>query len=78
MAKDPICGMQVSEPQAAASMEYKGRKFFFCALPCYETFKKAPEKYLAPPKKQGLVGRFLNKLARASQETYGNKPPTCH
>ncbi len=78
MAKDPICGMEVSESQAAASLEFKGQKFFFCALSCYEAFKKAPGKYLGPSKKQGWMGRFLNKLAQASADTYGDKPPKCH
>jgi len=77
MAKDPICGMAVSESHAAASLEYEGQKFYFCAASCYEAFKKDPERYLVP-EKQGWWGRFLNKLARASQETYGNKPPKCH
>lgn len=78
MARDPICGMEVNESQAAASLVHDGQTFYFCARSCYEAFKKAPEKYLAPPKKHGLVGRFLNRLAKAGQETYGNKPPTCH
>ncbi len=78
MAKDPICGMEVTETQAASSLEYKGRKFLFCAPACYETFKKDPEKFLAPSKKRGWMGRFLNRLAQASTDTYGEKPPKCH
>ena len=77
MARDPVCGMELSESQAPASLEYKGRRFYFCALSCYETFEKNPESYLVP-EKQGWWGRFLNKLAKANQETYGNKPPKCH
>ncbi len=77
MARDPVCGMEVDESQAPASLEYKGRRFYFCALSCYEAFEKDPESYLVP-EKQGWWGRFLNKLAKASQETYGNKPPKCH
>jgi len=78
MAKDPICGMEVSESRSAASLLYKGQKFYFCAFPCYEAFKKDPERYLGPSKKQGWWGRFLNRLAKVSEETYGNKPPKCH
>jgi YHS domain-containing protein len=77
MAKDPICGMDVSESHPAASLEYKGQKFYFCAVSCYEAFEKDPERYLGA-EKGGWLGRFLNKLARASQETYGDKPPKCH
>ena len=78
MAKDPICGMEVSEARSAASLLYKGRRFYFCAVPCYEAFKKAPERYLDTSRKQGWVGRFLNRLAKASSDTYGNRPPKCH
>jgi YHS domain-containing protein len=77
MAKDPICGMEVDERSATANLVYKGQVFYFCALSCYETFKEAPERYLVS-RKSGWWTRFLNRLAKASEETYGNKPPTCH
>ncbi len=77
MTKDPICGMEVSESRAVASLEYKGQRFSFCAMSCYEAFMNDPEKYLTP-KKQGWLDRFINRLAKASQEAYGNRPPKCH
>jgi YHS domain-containing protein len=77
MVRDPICGMEVSESQAAASLEYNGQRFYFCALSCYDAFEKDPERYVIP-EKQGWWGRLLNRLAKASQETYGHKPPKCH
>jgi YHS domain-containing protein len=78
MAKDPICGMNVTESEAAASLIHNGRTFYFCAQSCYEAFKKAPDKYLVASKKEGWIGRFLNRLAKTSKDSYGNKPPTCH
>ncbi len=77
MARDPICGMEVIESQAAASLEYKGQKLYFCVLSCCDAFNKDPEKYVTSGK-EGWWGRFLNRLAKASQETYGHKPPKCH
>lgn len=77
MAKDPICGMEVCEPHAAASLEYRGQKFYFCAASCYEAFKKNPDNYF-PCKKGGWWNRFLNRLAQANRETYGDKAPKCH
>ena len=77
MAKDPICGMEVSEPQAAASLEYEGQRFYFCALSCYNAFEKNPEKHVAA-KRQGWWARFLNRLAQANRETYDGKAPKCH
>ena len=34
MAKDPVCGMQVSEQPAKATAEHKGQKFYFCSTDC--------------------------------------------
>ena len=77
MAKDPICGMEVNESQPAASLEYKGQKFYFCASSCYEAFEKNPAKYVSA-KRQGWWTRFMNRLAQANRETYGGKTPKCH
>lgn len=46
IAKDPVCGMDVEESKAAATSEYKGKKYFFCAIGCKKAFDKDPEKYL--------------------------------
>jgi len=46
MAIDPVCGMQVDEKSAAASYEYKGKKYYFCDPGCKDDFIKEPEKYL--------------------------------
>jgi len=41
--KDPICGMDVEEGKN--SVEYKGKKYSFCALACKAKFEQDPEKY---------------------------------
>ena len=46
MAKDPICGMDVKEEEAAATYEYKGNTYYFCAVGCKEKFAQDPERYL--------------------------------
>ena len=46
MAKDPVCGMQVDEKNAAATTVYKGTTYYFCAPACKTAFEKAPEKFL--------------------------------
>jgi Cu+-exporting ATPase len=48
MAIDPVCKMEVKEKEAAATSEYKGKKYYFCALACKKAFDQNPEKYLAP------------------------------
>ncbi len=51
MAKDPVCGMEVKENEAAAVSEYKGKKYYFCNPGCKEKFTKDPEKYLGTGEK---------------------------
>jgi len=43
--------MEVEETKAAATSEYKGKKYHFCAVGCKRAFDKNPEKYLAKEKK---------------------------
>ena len=45
-AKDLVCGMQVRIADAPASVEYKGKKYYFCMPGCKDTFLNSPEKYL--------------------------------
>lgn len=46
MSVDPVCKMKVDEKKAAATYEYKGTTYYFCAVGCKETFAKNPEAYL--------------------------------
>lgn len=48
MAIDPVCKMEVKEEEAAATSEYKGKKYYFCAVACKKAFDQNPEKYLTP------------------------------
>jgi YHS domain-containing protein len=50
MAIDPVCKMEVLETKAAATSEYKGKKYYFCAVGCKKAFDKDPEKYLTKGK----------------------------
>ena len=52
MAVDPVCKMEVQESKAAATCEYKGKKYYFCAVGCKKAFDKNPEEYLATGKNQ--------------------------
>ena len=47
MAIDPVCKMEVEESGAAATSEYKGKTYYFCAAGCKKAFDENPEKYLA-------------------------------
>ena len=52
MAVDPVCRMKVEESKAAATSEYEGKKYYFCAMGCKKAFDQDPEKYLAEEKMQ--------------------------
>lgn len=51
MAIDPVCKMTVDEKKAVAISEYKGKKYYFCAVGCKRAFDQNPEKYLVKEKK---------------------------
>lgn len=50
MAKDPICGMNIEEKKAAATLTYKGTTYYFCSMGCKTTFEHKPEKYATAEK----------------------------
>jgi len=53
LAIDPVCKMEVEEDKAAATSEYNGHKYYFCAVGCKKAFDQNPDKYLTGEKKQG-------------------------
>ena len=46
MAKDPVCGMDVNEQQAAGKSEYQGTTYYFCSAGCKRQFDQDPERYV--------------------------------
>jgi Cu+-exporting ATPase len=46
MAIDPVCKMTVDEKKPPATSDYKGKKYYFCAVGCKKAFDKDPGKYL--------------------------------
>jgi YHS domain-containing protein len=51
MAADPVCDMEVDEKKAAATYEYKGKIYYFCAVGCKDKFVKNPERFVKEEKK---------------------------
>src|SRR5690242_8954157 len=45
---DPVCNMTVTPESAAATYEYRGEKYYFCAVGCKDRFAADPNKYLSP------------------------------
>ena len=46
VAKDPVCGMDVTEGEAAVKSDYQGQTYYFCSLGCKKAFDKKPHKYV--------------------------------
>jgi YHS domain-containing protein len=46
MAQDPVCKMEVDEESAAATSEYNGKTYYFCAPGCKRAFDADPNRYL--------------------------------
>ena len=46
LVKDPVCGMEINPETAAASSEYEGVTYYFCAEACKTEFDAEPSKYV--------------------------------
>src|SRR2546429_9468379 len=56
MERDPVCGMSVVPETAAATVEFEGKKYFFCANGCAAKFEREPKRYLAGKMPEGMQG----------------------
>ncbi len=45
MAKDPVCGMEVSVNSAVAQETFQGTNWYFCSESCHEKFRADPAEY---------------------------------
>ena len=77
MATDPICGMDVQEKGARHITHLEHETVYFCSGQCKEAFAHNTKTH-ATPKKKGVFLRFLEKLAKDNEETFGGNPPSCH
>ena len=72
MQKDPVCGMDVEEASAAATSEYKGKTYYFCAQGCKEKFDQSPEKYLKDTPQQRAAPTIHEVEQSKDDERKGN------
>jgi Cu+-exporting ATPase len=63
---DPVCGMEVEIPHAAAMSVHKGQLIYFCSKACKEKFDVSPETFLRAEhqndKKSTIPGNGLKKV----------------
>ncbi|NLG68849.1 MAG: YHS domain-containing protein [Firmicutes bacterium] len=53
MARDPVCGMQVKETEAAATAQHMGQTYYFCSGACKAQCEKNPGKYVGQHETRG-------------------------
>lgn len=68
---DPVCGMTVNPAQAAASYEYEGTRYYFCAAICATRFKSNPQRYLVKSLDSQSPEMDFTKVKSESQATKG-------
>lgn len=65
MAKDPVCGMEVSPESAVASTEFNGVTYYFCAQGCKDAFLAEPHRYIGgeatEERHRGAFGRLFRR-----------------
>ena len=76
MTRDPVCQMDLPPESTHHSSKYADKFYFFCSRACKEAFDKSPKTYLRG--RGGWWNRFLQRLAKSSQESFGSTPPKCH
>jgi Cu+-exporting ATPase len=47
LVKDLVCGMEIDPATAAATYDYQGTTYYFCAVGCKQDFEADPEKYIS-------------------------------
>ena len=45
LVKDPVCGMEVEEGDAVATVDHDGSTYYFCSKDCAEEFAENPGHY---------------------------------
>jgi YHS domain-containing protein len=46
MVLDLVCGMRINKANAAATMEFRGQKYYFCLEECRQKFAEEPMRYV--------------------------------
>jgi Cu+-exporting ATPase len=56
LVKDLVCGMEIDPTTAAATSEYKGETYYFCAIGCKQDFDPDPERYIGGEAAKSMDG----------------------
>lgn len=73
IAIDPVCKMEVDIASPAATSEYEGSTYYFCAVGCKLTFDENPGKYLNGASNGGMAAHAPAGAATGAPDA-GKKP----
>ncbi|MBP0624965.1 heavy metal translocating P-type ATPase [Cupriavidus consociatus] len=72
--RDPVCGMEISPGEAAASAEVDQQRYWFCSSHCEKTFLENPAQYIPHPSHEhARVGTSTPTTAAATPAAGGAK-----
>ncbi len=77
MIKDPICGMEIQREKALHKLYLEHDIVCFCSHHCLDIYIQK-RNLSKTSKKKGAFARFLDKLAKDNEQTFGGSPPKCH
>lgn len=43
--RDPVCGMEVDEKNAAGRSQHQGQTYYFCSEDCKKKFEQNPQQF---------------------------------
>lgn len=46
LVRDPVCGMEFGPGEAATTMEWAGRTYYFCCQACRASFEADPKRFI--------------------------------
>lgn len=47
VVKDPVCGMELEQAQAAGMSMHEGQTYYFCSKDCKDQFDRNPSAYVS-------------------------------
>jgi len=45
MVEDPVCGMRIESEEAAGTIEYERKTYYFCSQACHDAFQANSSAY---------------------------------
>jgi Cu+-exporting ATPase len=69
MVTDPVCGMEIDPKDAAATSDYQGTTYYFCAVACKERFDAEPAKFLGAAKEPAAGAPARPPMTQAASQS---------